>query len=53
VTFEDEMMRVRLEFNNEKIEEKRLESDKFYNYDDIALDKLKEKDKEEFKKVFK
>lgn len=55
VDFEDEMMRVRMEFNREKIEEKRVdEGDKFYNYDEIQLEKVKEKgDQEEFYKLFK
>jgi hypothetical protein len=38
------MIRVRLEFINEKVEEKRPEKgDRFYNYDEIALEKVKEK----------
>lgn len=51
--FEDEMMRVRLEFANEKVEEKGYDGDKFYNYDEIVLDKLKDNDKDEFLKIFK
>lgn len=47
------MTNVRSQFANEKIEERRIETNNFYDYEDLRLQNLKEEDKEEFKRVFK
>jgi hypothetical protein len=39
------MIEAKKEFSIDKIEEKRIENDKFYNYDDISLSKLKDSEK--------
>eukprot|EP00347_Sterkiella_histriomuscorum_P006697 403351781 len=53
VEFEDETVKVKNEFQDQNIESKKIENDQFYNYDEIALEKAKIQDKEQFASQFK
>ncbi|CDW85255.1 ankyrin unc44 [Stylonychia lemnae] len=53
VEFEDETVKIKDEFSDQRMEQNRVETDQFYNYDEIALEKVKLQDKEQFLKQFK
>ena len=44
MSYENELLRVKNEFSTEKIEEKRIENEEYYNYDEVSLANLQAKE---------
>jgi hypothetical protein len=53
IQYEDEMIRIRQDYASEKFMDGKFEQDKFYNYDEVVLDKIKVENKEDFVRQFK
>ena len=53
ITYEDEMVKLKQDYANEKFIDGKYEQDKFYNYDELVLEKINIDNKEDFAQQFK
>jgi hypothetical protein len=48
ITYEDELIKLRADFANEKFFDSKMQDDKFINYDEVVLSKIDIANKEDF-----